>query len=140
MKPTLFTLQADEQLLGSWPVAYVPPCGDRYSGRLWVTDQRLVYEGLADLPHLQRNVAGAVTSVTVAYALDLDAECVAYGAGLLSFFIPKSQLTCVAANQHFLSQGASVTIKNNGSVHIFETGLHPAAALLQALHYQGPAQ
>jgi hypothetical protein len=139
VKPALFALQADEQLLGSWPVAYVPPCGDRYSGRLWVTDQRLVYEGLADVPRLQRNVAGAVTSVTVAYALDLDAECVAYGDGRLSFFIPKSRLDCVAASQHFLGQGASVTIKDNGSIHIFETGWRPAADLLQALRQQCPA-
>ena len=43
-----FTYEPGEQELGSWTVNYKPPWGGRYTGKLFVTDRRLLYDAKFD--------------------------------------------------------------------------------------------
>ena len=43
-----FTFEPDEEELGSWTVNYKPPWGGRYTGKLFVTDRRLLYDAKFD--------------------------------------------------------------------------------------------
>jgi hypothetical protein len=43
-----FEYAAGEQELGSWTVNYKPPGGGRFTGKLYVTDRRLLYDAKFD--------------------------------------------------------------------------------------------
>ncbi len=43
-----FTYEPGEEELGSWTVNYRPPWGGRYTGKLFVTNQRLLYDAKFD--------------------------------------------------------------------------------------------
>ena len=43
-----FEYEPGEQELGSWTVNYRPPWGGRYTGKLFVTDRRLLYDAKFD--------------------------------------------------------------------------------------------
>lgn len=43
-----FEYEAGEEELGSWTVNYKPPGGGRFTGKLYVTDRRLLYDAKFD--------------------------------------------------------------------------------------------
>ena len=43
-----FEYEAGEQEIGSWTVNYKPPGGGRFTGKLYVTNQRLLYDAKFD--------------------------------------------------------------------------------------------
>jgi hypothetical protein len=43
-----FDYEAGEEELGSWTVNYKPPGGGRFTGKLFVTDRRLLYDAKFD--------------------------------------------------------------------------------------------
>lgn len=43
-----FTFMEDEAILGEWTLNYLPPAGGRYTGKLVVTDKRLLFDAKFD--------------------------------------------------------------------------------------------
>lgn len=126
-------LEAGERLLGQWAVNYLAPPGYRFPGQLAVTDRRVIFLGEAEARALQPLAVGALDSTALAYALDLDAEHVAYTAPHLRITIPKAHIECASPDCLFLNNLVNLTLRNNGSLHIFERALWPVAPLLHAI-------
>lgn len=121
-------------MLGHWAVHYLPPCGGRYAGQLWVTNWRVLFVGRVDASLLGRYIVGPLDSLAVACAFDLDDDQVTYEAGWVRIEIRKAQIERAAPVHLLLDHGLSLTLKNNGSVHWFDQGLLPATALMRALN------
>ena len=126
-------MEPDEQVLGKWAVNYLPPAGGRYPGHLQVTDRRILFAAQVEVGKLQPLIVGAVDSAAVAYALDLDPCHVTYEAGRLCLSIPKSHIDCVSPDCVLLDNCVSLTLKNNGSVHLFERGILPVNDVVHAI-------
>ncbi len=126
-------MEEDERVLGNWPVDYIPPAGWRYHGQLCVTDRRVLFAADVDCSQFERAVIGPVDCEAVAYALDLDAPNVAYDGSHLLVSIPASQIECVTADHKLFDHWVSLTIKNNGSIQLFDKGVLPVTAVVRAI-------
>lgn len=126
-------LEAGERLLGQWAVSYLSPPGYRFSGHLAVTDRRLIFLGEAEPRAVQPLIVGAVNATAIAYAFDLDIEHVTYAAPHLRLSIPKAHIECASPDCLFLNTLVNLTLRNNGSQHLFERILLPVTPLLHAI-------
>ena len=126
-------LEAGERALGQWAVNYLAPSGQRFPGHLTVTDRRVIFLGEVEARRFQAHIVGAINATTIAYALDLDVEHVTYAANQLCVSIPKTHIECVSPDCLFLNNLVNLTLKNNGSMHLFERVLLPIAPLLHAI-------
>jgi len=97
-----FEYEDGEQELGSWTLNYKPPGGGRYTGKLFVTNRRLLYDAKFD-----SSVTGLLNDLV---SVRLGSE------GYL--VIPKDQISDVAMNGR---SKVNVTLKD-GSEHIFDYG------------------
>ena len=126
-------MEDGERVLGNWSVDYIPPAGHRFRGQLCVTDRRVMFAAEVDRRQFEGAVIGPVDCEAVAYALDLDAPNVAYDGSHLLISIPASQIERVTADHSLLDNCASLTIKNNGSIQLFDKGLLPVTAVVRAI-------
>jgi hypothetical protein len=126
-------LEVGERLLGQWAVSYLSPPGYRFPGHLAVTDRRILFVGEVEAQTLQPLIVGAVDATAIAYALDLDAEHVTYTAPHLRLSIPKTHIECASPDCLFLNNLVNLTLRNNGSLHLFERALLPVTPLLHAI-------
>ena len=126
-------MELGERVLGKWAVNYLPPAGGRYPGPLQVTNLRILFVAEVDIHKLQPLIVGTVDSAAVAYALDLDPCHVTYEAKRLCLSIPKSHIDCITPDGVLLDNCVRLTLKNNGSVHLFERGLLPVNDVVRAI-------
>jgi hypothetical protein len=126
-------LEADERLLGRWAVNYVSPAGWRFPGHLVVTERRVLFMGELEPQRIQPYIVGLVDATSVAYALDLDPEHVTYTGNHLCLSIPKAHIECVTPDCSLLNHSVSLTLRNNGSIHVFERSILSVTPLVQAI-------
>ena len=108
-----FTYEPGEQELGSWTVNYKPPWGGRYTGKLFVTDRRLLYDAKFD------------TSIT-GVAADLILVTLGSEGHLV---IPKDRI-----KESFLDGRSKVmVVLDDGSEHRFDYGIMSAKKIAAAI-------
>jgi hypothetical protein len=108
-----FEYEDGEQELGSWTLNYRPPGGGRYTGKLFVTDRRLLYDAKFD-----SSVMGMLNDLV---SVRLGSE------GYL--VIPKDHVSDVAMNGR---SKVNVTLED-GSEHIFDYGVMSAKKIAAAI-------
>ena len=100
-----FTLAADEQIIDTWTLLYIPPGGGKYNGKLTITNKRLLYDAKYDVS---------------AKGLLSEAMFIKWGSeGYLE--INKSDITDVQVEKSFLSKKAILTL-TDGTKHTFNYG------------------
>ncbi len=108
-----FEYEPGEQELGSWTVNYKPPWGGRYTGKLFVTNRRLLYD------------AGFDTSMTGVLS---DLVTVTTGSEG-HMVIPKDHI-----KESFLDGRSKVTVVlDDGSEHRFDYGIMSAKKIAAAI-------
>ena len=128
-----FAMADDEHMLGQWVMAYLPPSGGKYRGRLRVTDRRVVFAADVSPDRFLQVVTAPIDCEAVACALDLDLPNIAYDGSHLWVSIPVGQIECVTTDDWLLHHCVNLTIKNNGSIQQFDKGLLPATRVVQTI-------
>ena len=126
-------LEEGERILGNWTVNYLAPSGYRIPGRLAVTDRRVLFAGGVEARSIQEQIVGPVDSTAVAYAFDLDVDHVRYDGDRLCLSIPKSDIECVTPDCLLVSNRVCLTLKNNGSIQLFERRVLSVTPLMHAI-------
>jgi hypothetical protein len=108
-------LEQGEQELGSWTMNYLPPGGGRYTGKLLVTDTRLLFDAKFDT-----SLGGVMDQLMNQYG----------DHGILS--IPKSDISEVKKKSSFLKKQAIVTL-TDGQEHVFDYGALSVDKVIAAL-------
>lgn len=99
-------LQPEEKLINHWTLLYSSPKGDKYNGKLYVTNQRLIYDAQFDM-----SAAGIVEeSLFVKWGSE------AY------IVIPKSRIKSIEPQKSFFAKKVVLTL-DNGEKHIFNYGM-----------------
>ncbi len=105
MAKSPFSIVADEQVIDTWTILYIPPGGGKYNGKLTVTNKRLLYDAKYDVS---------------AKGLISEALFIKWGSeGYLE--INKSDITDVQTEKSFLSRKVIVSLSDN-SRHTFNYG------------------
>jgi hypothetical protein len=100
-----FTLAADENIIDTWTILYIPPGGGKYNGKLTITNKRLLYDAKYDVS---------------AKGLLSEALFIKWGSeGYLE--IEKAAITDVQVEKSFLAKKAILTL-TDGSKHTFNYG------------------
>jgi hypothetical protein len=100
-----FTLAADENIIDTWTILYIPPGGGKYNGKLTITNKRLLYDAKYDVS---------------AKGLLSEALFIKWGSeGYLE--IEKAAITDVQVEKSFLAKKAILTL-TDGSKHVFNYG------------------
>jgi hypothetical protein len=110
-----FTLEQGEREMGSWTLNYLPPAGGRYTGKLVVTDRRLLFDARFD------------TSVTGALK-----ELIIFEGSHGYIAIAKSAIKAVEVRSGMMSKRVVVTL-NDGSQHTFDYGMLSVKKLAEAI-------
>ena len=100
-----FQLESGEQELGDWTINYLPPDGGRYTGKLVVTNQRLLFDAKFDT-----SVTGALKELII----------ISGSHGYLS--IPKASIQNVEVKSGFFKKKVIVTLQD-GKPHTFDYGM-----------------
>lgn len=93
-------LRADERVIDTWTLFYVPPNGGKYNGKLTITNQRLLYDAKFDA-----SLIGTLGNYAVEGGLAID----------------KDDIRDIEVQRKLLSKKAVVTLAD-GSRHIFDYG------------------
>lgn len=107
--------------------------GWRFPGRLVVTDRRVLFMGVVEPQRIQPHIVGPVDATSVTYALDFDLERVTYAGNHLCLSIPKAHVECVTPDCLLLNNYVSLTLRNNGSIHMFERSILALTPLVRAI-------
>lgn len=111
-----FNFQPGEQKIDTWTILYTSPKGDRYNGKLTITDQRLIYDAQFDV-----SAAGIVD------------EALFCKFGSEAFIvIPKSRIKSVESQKSFFAKKAIVILDNNEK-HIFNYGMLNIDSVVKAI-------
>lgn len=110
-------LQPSEQAIETWTINFLPGGKEIISGKLTVTNQRLLYEMLY-------NVASMNTILDSAYAAQK-------GENLL-ISIPKSDIKNVSVEKSFFAKKALVTVKD-GTTFTFSRGMMNIDPVVEAI-------
>lgn len=102
-------------MLGDWTLNYLPPGGGRYTGKLTVTDRRLVFDARFDT-----SPAGTLKSLIVLEG----------GSGYL--VIPKASIRATEVRSGMLSKRVVVTLED-GSRHAFDYGMLSVRKIAEAV-------
>ncbi|MHB0915852.1 MAG: hypothetical protein ACYC5A_05280 [Thermoleophilia bacterium] len=102
---TDFQLDPGEEELGSWTLNYLPPGGGRYTGKLVVTGQRLLFDAKFDT-----SLGGVIDQLMKHYGQH----------GYLS--IPKTDIKAVSRKSSMLKKRVTVTLID-GTEHVFDYGM-----------------
>jgi len=108
-----FEYDPGEQELGSWTVNYKPPEGGRYTGKLFVTSQRLLYDAKFDT-----SISGSLESLI---RVDLRSE------GYLE--IPRERI----ASSGLDGRSKVLVTLDDGSEHRFDYGIMSAKKIAAAI-------
>ncbi len=108
-------LESGEHELGDWTLNYVPPTGGRYTGKLTVTDKRLLFDAKFDT-----SLTGTLRELLV----------VGGSYGYLS--IPKERVRSVDVKSSLLKKKVEVTLDDD-SVHTFDYGMLSVAKIAEAI-------
>lgn len=103
---TPFELQPNETAIDSWTIMYITPEGTTYNGKLWVTNQRLMYEAQFEM--------SAASMAMQAFLLTVG--------GSSYVQIPKSRIKNVEVKKSFFSKKVILTL-DDSSVHTFNYGM-----------------
>jgi hypothetical protein len=109
------SLEEGEQELGSWTINYLPPGGGRYTGKLLVTDRRLLFDAKFDT-----SIGGVIDQLMNQYGDN----------GILS--IPKADISAVKKKSGLLKKQAIVTL-TDGQEHVFDYGALSVDKVIAAL-------
>lgn len=110
-----YTLAEGERELGSWTLNYLPPGGGRYTGKLVVTDRRLLFDAQFDT-----SVGGVLRQLIVFEGSQ----------GYLE--IPKASIASVAVRSGLLSKRVIVTLAD-GTEHAFDYGMLSVKKVAEAI-------
>jgi hypothetical protein len=108
-------LEPGEQELGDWTLNYLPPSGGRYTGKLTVTDRRLLFDAKFD------------TSLTGTLR-----ELVVVGGSYGYLSIPKDRIRSIDVKSSMLKKKVEVTLDDDG-VHTFDYGMLSVAKVAEAI-------
>jgi hypothetical protein len=126
-------LAEGERISGRWKARYRPPGGGSFPGELQVSDRRVFFVAQVESAQLQSLTVSPIDSISVAYACDLDTDQVTYERGLLRIAILKSEIERAIPTGQFFNHQVSLTIKNNGSIQLFDTGIIPVTGLVRVI-------
>ncbi len=110
-----FQLESAEQELGSWTLNYLPPNGGRYTGKLMVTNQRLLFDAKFDT-----SATGALGELLIHTGSH----------GYLS--IPKASIQNADVKSSFFKKKVIVTLQD-GTSHTFDYGMLSVKKLAAAI-------
>ena len=109
-------LEPDEVDLGTWSLYYLAPGGEKYSGKLTVTNRRLMYDAMFD-----KSFKGIVAeAVTVKWGSEGYVE------------IDKKNIQSVEVQKKLLSKKSTLTL-TDGSRHTFDYGAMNIDKLVAAI-------
>ena len=110
-----FELQDGESEIDSWTINYIPPDGGRYTGKLLVTNQRLLYDAMFDT-----SLTGALKELIIFHGSH----------GYLS--IPKAEIQGIEVKSSFFKKKVIVTLQG-GQQHTFDYGMLSVKKLAAAI-------
>lgn len=111
-------LQPDEKKIDTWTILYNSPKGDKYNGKLTITNQRLIYDAQFDVS------ASGIIEESLFIKFGSEAYIV----------IPKSRIKSVEVEKSFFAKKAIITLDNNER-HVFNYGMlniDPVAKAIQS--------
>jgi hypothetical protein len=110
-----FELLDGENEIDSWTINYLPPDGGRYTGKLLVTNQRLLFDAKFDT-----SATGALKELLI----------ISGSHGYLS--IPKPTIQNVEVKSGFFKKKVILTLQD-GKQHTFDYGMMSVAKLAVAI-------
>ncbi len=110
------TLESGEQRIDTWTILYNSPKGDKYNGKLTVTNQRLIYDAQFDVS------ASGIIEESLFMKFGSEAYIV----------IPKSRIKSVEAEKSFFAKKAVITL-DNGEKHVFNYGMLNIDPVIKAI-------
>ncbi|MFC1615798.1 PH domain-containing protein [Patescibacteria group bacterium] len=111
-----FELEQGEKEIDTWTIMYQMPKGDKFNGKLMVSDKRLVYDAQFDM--------------SVGSLIDQAFLVKTEGGPVIS--IPKSKIKKVDVEKKFFSKKVIITL-NDDSKHIFNYGMLSVDKLVDAV-------
>ena len=109
-------LQPDEKKIDIWTILYLTPKGDKYNGKLTVTNQRLIYDAQFDVS------ASGIIEESLFIKFGSEAYIV----------IPKSRIKSLEAEKSFFAKKAIITLDNNER-HVFNYGMLNIDPVIKAI-------
>ena len=110
------TLEPNETKIDTWTILYISPKGDKYNGKLTITNQRLIYDAQFDV-----SASGMIEE-----ALFIKMGSEAY------IVIPKTRIKSVEAEKSFFAKKAVLTL-DSGEKHIFNYGMLNIDPVIKAI-------
>lgn len=95
------TLQPGEAPIDTWTLFYVPPQGGKYSGKLTVTNKRLLFDAKFDA-----SLIGVLGHRAARGGLEIDKDDISEVELKKSFFSKKAIVTLADGSQHVFDYGA----------------------------------
>lgn len=111
-----FNLESGEIKIDTWTVFYIDPKGNRYNGKLTVTNKRLLYNAKFDV-----SFSGMIEEALF---------CKTGSEGYLT--IPKDRITKIETKKSFIKKQIIITI-DNGQVHTFDYGMLNIDKIVEAV-------
>ena len=109
-------MAAGEETLGQWTLNYVPPAGGRYTGKLQVTNQRLLFDAQFDT-----SLSGTLGELLVS------------GGGTEGYLsIPRSAISRVDVKTSFFKKKVVVFVGEE-QAHTFDYGMLSVKKLAEAI-------
>ena len=114
---TNFILEPGENQIDTWIVIYQAPDGNKYNGKLLVTDKNIYYDAKFDL-----SIAG-ILEETMFVKSDSDGYLV----------IPKKRIAKTETKKNFLDKQIILTL-DNGQIHVFDYGMLNVDKIAKAIN------
>lgn len=108
-------IKEGEQLLGTWTLNYIPPTKGRYLGKLYVTNERLLFDAQFDM--------------SMKGILEETLFIIRGSHGFLE--IPKSQISAIEQKKSLFNKRVKLTIGTE--LHQFDYGLLSVDKLAKAI-------
>jgi hypothetical protein len=115
MANTKIELQANESIIDTWALNYIPPNGGKYNGKCTITNQRIVFEALVDYSAAAILFKGMFLK-----------------AGSL-LYIAKDEVKSIDTKKGFLNKQV-ILILENGEKHTLDRGAMGIDDILKAIN------
>jgi hypothetical protein len=109
-------LETGEKKIDTWTVFYIDPKGNRYNGKLTVTDKRLLYDA-----KFEASFFGMVEEPLI-YKKDSESYLI----------IPKNRIMKLETKKSFIKKQIFITL-DNGQVHTFDYGMLNIDKIVEAI-------
>lgn len=136
MSKLFFSLNPGENRLGSWFVRYQAPQDGRFPGQLTLTTHHLIFEFEqvdATVKQIEDLATGPIDDVAMAAAFDFDVPHVHRSDWQIRLTLPLGSVEDVVAGHFWFNNWIEVTMKDHGSIQVFELGMRPNTSIVQAL-------